>query len=300
VVLVGGAAGAQLSTVEVTAAHRQVTLTWTSLAPGLTEVAWGPTPLASFGSYANRMASNAATTTHSATVRRLPPGTWYLRARTGPFESPNLQVMVPAGEGFPLADWAFDDQVNAVLRVGASWYVGGEFTSVGPTTGGLVAVNFDGGLPEHFPAVAGQVLAVEPDGAGGLYLGGLFSSVGGLPRANLAHLLPDLGVDRAFEPSCNGAVYALHHEPGGTLYLAGAFNQVNGQPRTGLAAVSQSGALLGWGLPVLGAALALERVGEVVYVGGRIIQVGGQPRDCLAAIGVDGGLQPWNPGAGAG
>ena len=44
---------------------------------------------------------------------------------------------------------------------------------------------------QDFPEVRGQVLAVVSDGAGGAYLGGLFSSVGGHLRFNVAHLLPD-------------------------------------------------------------------------------------------------------------
>ncbi|MBL8920592.1 MAG: hypothetical protein JNJ54_17135 [Myxococcaceae bacterium] len=290
-----GAAWGQLGPVNVTVGGRQVTLTWTSMAQGRTEVAWGNAPAPSFAAYPDRLvASNVATTTHSATLRRLSPGIWYVRARTGAFESSEQIVPIPANDGWPLADWAFDGPVNAVEHLGSSWYVGGSFRSVGPTTGGAFPSSFDGGAASHFPEVAGQVFAVEPDGSGGLYLGGAFSSVGGLRRTNVAHLLPDLGVDPGFAPNCNGAVYAIHRTLG-SVYLAGAFTQVNGQNRTAVAELSPNGVVRGWAPTIVGPVFALESLGPVVYLGGTFFLVNGESRECVAAIGTDGGLQPWNP-----
>lgn len=220
---------------------RQVTLSWSSPFPGTTELAWGPTSAPAFTGYPNRFTAPGTGNAHSATLRRLAPGTWFVRARTGSTESRELEVVVPSTDGTPLADWAFDGTVNALLRHGSSWYVGGDFSSVGQTTGGGVPTLADGGIPRHFPEVAGQVFAVEADGLGGFYLGGSFTSVGGLPRSNVAHLFPDLGVDPLWNPGCNGPVYAIKSGPFGSVFVAGLFTRVSGQARGPLVEIGPTG-----------------------------------------------------------
>src|SRR6266516_1094374 len=84
---------------------------------------------------------------------------------------------------------------RAVVRDGGTIYIGGEFTQVGPATGGGVPLDAaSGALPPSFPKVLGAVYAVVSDGAGGWYIGGSFSGVGGFPRSNLAHVASDLSV----------------------------------------------------------------------------------------------------------
>lgn len=274
---------------------RQVTLSWSSPFPGATELAWGPTSAPSFTGYPNRFTAPGTGNAHSATLRRLPPGTWFVRARTGSTESIEQPVVVPSDDGAPLADWAFDGTVNALLRHGSSWYVGGNFSSVGQTTGGGVPTLFDGGMPLHFPEVAGQVFAVESDGAGGFYIGGSFTSVGGLPRSNVAHLFPDLGVDPLWKPACNGSVYAIQTGVTGSVYLAGLFTRVSGQLRGPLAEILPNGAPTPWNPTVAGPVFALERIGGTVYIGGGFSAVNGVGRTGLAAIDGAGMLQGWNP-----
>src|SRR5712671_5660373 len=82
--------------------------------------------------------------------------------------------------------------VNSVVRSGSTLYVGGNFTSVGATTGAGAPIDASSGLAvSGFPVVAGQLTAVVPDGTGGWFIGGLFTSVGGVARSNLAHVLAD-------------------------------------------------------------------------------------------------------------
>lgn len=280
---------------------RQVTLAWSSPFPGLTELAWGPTSAPSFTAYPNHFTAPGSGNAHSATLRRLPPGTWFVRARTGSTESMEQTVVVP-DDGAPLADWAFEGTVNALLRHGSSWYVGGDFSSVGRTTGGGAPTLADGGLPLHFPEVAGQVFAVEPDGAGGLYIGGSFTSVGGLPRRNVAHLFPSLGVDPVWKPACNGSVYAIQLGVSGSVYLGGLFTTVSGQSRRALAEVSPIGLLTTWSPDVNGYVLALARVSSnsSVYFSGNFTTVNGQGRAGLAAVNGAGIVQPWSPSVSGG
>lgn len=274
---------------------RQVTLFWSSPFPGATEVAWGSSSAPAFAGYPNRFTGPGTGSAHSATLRRLAPGTWYLRARTASTESMEVQVVVPPGDGAPLADWAFDGTVNALLRHGSSWYIGGTFSSVGQTTGGGVPTLFDGGLLPQFPEVAGQVFAVEPDGLGGFYVGGSFTSVGGLPRSNVAHLLPSLGVDPQWNPDCNGPVYAMQTTSTGSIYLGGAFTAVSGQPRGPLVELAPNGVPTTWNPSVNGLVFALEQVGSTLYLGGTFTAVNGQNRRGLAAVDTSGALQSWNP-----
>src|SRR5258705_2560642 len=80
--------------------------------------------------------------------------------------------------------------VHALTLSGGTLYVGGAFTQVGPATGPGIPLGSSDGLPiAGFPKVAGglrpRVNVAVPDGSGGWYIGGLFHSVGGLPRSNI-------------------------------------------------------------------------------------------------------------------
>jgi len=66
--------------------------------------------------------------------------------------------------------WVTNGSVSAVVRDAATIYIGGDFTQVGPLTGGgapLDAAN--GAALLSFPKVVGTVYAVISDGAGGWY-----------------------------------------------------------------------------------------------------------------------------------
>lgn len=64
-----------------------------------------------------------------------------------------------------------------------------------------VVNNTTGDLNTGFPAVFGMVRAAVPDGAGGVYIGGTFSYVGGVARSNAAHILADGTVDPNWSPN---------------------------------------------------------------------------------------------------
>ena len=72
--------------------------------------------------------------------------------------------------------WVTNGTISTVVRDGGTIYVGGNFTYVGPATGGGVPLGAASGAPlPSFPKVVGVVLAVVSDGAGGWYLGGAFT-----------------------------------------------------------------------------------------------------------------------------
>src|SRR6185503_1736997 len=85
--------------------------------------------------------------------------------------------------------WVTNGYVWKAVQSGGTIYLGGLFSRVGPASGSAVPVNATTGLPvASFPKVVGTVQTIVPDGSGGWYLGGSFSSVGGIARSNLAQV----------------------------------------------------------------------------------------------------------------
>ena len=130
--------------------------------------------------------------------------------------------------------------VFATHRVGNTLYFGGDFTHVAPrrnNTGSFVVLSPTTGGAVLTPRVSGVVESIVPDGTGGYYVGGRFSGVNGIARANLAHLLADGSLDPLFAPAPNNSVNAMVLV-GSVLYFGGNFTSVGGQARTRLAAVN--------------------------------------------------------------
>jgi hypothetical protein len=195
-------------------------------------------------------------------------------AHADPSSRPGVVAERPRDAGVHAAD----GEVRTVAQVGDSVVIGGNFTRVGPVTRGAVGVVDTAAktfLP-GFPDVVGSVSAAVPDGAGGWYLGGSFSSVGGAPRANLAQVDAS-GSVTGFDPAPNGAVLDLATTANGDLIVGGGFSAIAGGTARGVARLGAGGDL-GWGAAVTGGqvrALALSGDGSRVYVGGDFSQVDG-------------------------
>ena len=128
----------------------------------------------------------------------------------------------------PRATWVPDGEVKAIAISGSTAYIGGNFTRIAPYTGSSAL--FDAStaqLNTPWPEVNGVVNDVVPDGAGGWYLGGDFTSVGGVPRTDLAHVLADGTLDPNFAPTTDGLVRALAVGTG-TVFAGGEFSTANG------------------------------------------------------------------------
>lgn len=128
--------------------------------------------------------------------------------------------------------------VFAVARGGGQTFIGGDFTQLRARTG--PGVRFNATTGRRIAPVAevrggnGQVFATAPDGAGGHFIGGDFTSVGGEARNNIAHILPSGNVDPAFNPNANGIVHALAAD-GGAVYAGGEFTTIGSKLRQGFA-----------------------------------------------------------------
>jgi trimeric autotransporter adhesin len=185
-------------------------------------------------------------------------------------------------------------QINSVVQIGNTLYLGGEFTSAGgQARNRLAAVNATTGqLLAWNPGANGNVytMMVGPDG--NLIVGGAFGNAGGSEHRNIAKISPTTGqAINTFNPTAEGgAVWALGYN-NGNLYIGGQFETVNGQPRNHLAALDPTtGAPTEWNPGASGTeqegrpqsfAFAAD---NSVYVGGFFTSIGGQLRSRVAKL----------------
>ena len=122
-------------------------------------------------------------------------------AVVGSFTAPTerFAVLEPSGElgaGFALAEPP-SKRVRAVLPLpDGSYLIGGDFTNVGAR---LARYSASGALdPSLTLAANNDVNSLAADGDGAVLLGGLFTTINGVPRRRIARLKPDLTPDEGF------------------------------------------------------------------------------------------------------
>ncbi|WP_158277299.1 hypothetical protein [Opitutus sp. ER46] len=81
--------------------------------------------------------------------------------------------------------------------------------------------------------IGGPFDNLHPKGV--VLVGGSFTTIGGLPTANLAQLNGDGSVNSTFQPAPDGAVQALVTRPDGSFLVGGTFTRIAGAARNGLA-----------------------------------------------------------------
>jgi trimeric autotransporter adhesin len=149
----------------------------------------------------------------------------------------------------------------------------------------------------------GEVNALVRQPDGGLIIGGSFTSIDGVPRANLARVQPDGSLDLDWAPTTDGPVRALAVDGAGALFAGGEFLNVSGLARSRLVKLQGHGAGApdpDWNPSPAGPvyALAFDPTSGALFVGGWMTQIGGQSRKHLAKLAVDGSGQAdpnWNP-----
>jgi trimeric autotransporter adhesin len=210
-------------------------------------------------------------------------------------------------DSIPSESLVTNGAVEAMAVSGETLYLGGQFSMVGPRTG--LGVPFNSDLSTRDTAVPqvsgldGVIYTAISDGAGGWYVGGKFTNVGGFARSDLVHILANNTVDPSFTPEPNGAVRELALS-GSTLYVGGQFEKIGGQTRDQLAALETStGAATSFNpLPESDAeyegqylcGLAVD--GPYIFVCGAFAEIGGQKRNGLALLNAsDGSVTAWNP-----
>lgn len=213
----------------------------------------------------------------------------------------------PAVADLPAGSFVFDGTVASVTHdpLGGATYIGGRFAKEQAPTGSGIEVSTSGtGTPNSadFPHVVGDVSAAIGDGAGGWYIAGRFTSVGGAAISRLAHLNANGTVDTGWHPnpsdssSSSSPVSALVLS-GSTLYVAGRFTSIGGQPRNRIAALNATtGQATSWDPNANGSVSVLAISGSTVYAGGNFTSIGGQARNELAALDTSSGdATSWDP-----
>ena len=141
----------------------------------------------------------------------------------------------------PDSTWQTNGRVRAIRYSSGVAYLGGHFTAVRPPgaaagSGEVIrnhAAAFEAStgdlVGQWNPDVDGNVwdIAVSPDGSR-VYLGGSFSTVGGLPRKGVAAVNASTGaVISSWRANVGGSVYALELSADGSrLYVGGIFSKI--------------------------------------------------------------------------
>jgi hypothetical protein len=224
--------------------------------------------------------------------RRPVRAAWALLLLLLPATPGRAQNLIPE-KGF----YVTNNVVEALEVAGDNLYVGGRFTHIGPYTGPLAAISISTAdtLPS-FPEANDLIFGLEPDGAGGWFVGGDFTEIGGLPRSHVAHVLPDLTVDPDWVADADNRVYgfAVH---GSSVYLHGFFETVGGVTRRRIASVDlETGALTDWDPnPASGGVEDFHLDGDLLYVVGSFSTIAGQPRRMAAFDLTTGDLTDFDP-----
>lgn len=146
------------------------------------------------------------------------------------FVAPAAEAAVVTGT--PLVGYQPNNTVRDMIVVGNTAYIGGSFTALTPPGGGtavtrnhVAAINMTtGALLPWNPNVNGTVYSILPVG-GNVYLGGSFTTVGGVTHKNIAEVNNTTGaLITAFANTSrpNKAVRAMVIA-NGNLYVGGAF-----------------------------------------------------------------------------
>jgi hypothetical protein len=208
------------------------------------------------------------------------------------------QIRTSAQSNTPDAStWVTNGRVNCIVADGSTVYLGGAFTHVGPIVpyGIALSTTDTTGLPNTaYAKPNGTVRAVASDGSGGWYIGGDFTTVGGVTRKRLARINSD-GSLHDWNPDIfnNGVVNAIAVS-GSTVYVGGSFTIAGSSLRnriaalnadaTGSTAADGSPYLTSWNPNANNTVNTIAVSGGTVYIGGYFTTVAGTARNRIAAL----------------
>lgn len=194
--------------------------------------------------------------------------------------------------------WVTNGSVRTTLLDGARLYLGGKFSYVGPQTGSFTSYDVsDQHVKTRWPRVDGTVLCATSDGAGGWFIGGTFTRVGGFTRNNLAHIDANGGTVQ-WNPNPNGAVRSIVAR-GRKVYVAGDFTTISSAARNRAACLEAVyGTAQAWNPNASGSVYTIVPLDDKIFAGGAFTTIGGQTRNRVAALDtLTGAATAWNPNA---
>lgn len=141
-------------------------------------------------------------------------------------------------------------EVHGISLQGEKILVAGSLSYIAGLPASLVArLNANGTRDSTFnppvltsPFTALANFAIDR-GDGKILVGGTFSTVGGLARANLVRFETNGSIDPTFNPAVNGPVQSAVPVSGDRWLISGNFTTVSGQSRIGIARIQANGAI---------------------------------------------------------
>jgi len=187
-------------------------------------------------------------------------------------------------------------QVKSLLLSGDTLFVGGDFTGTAESFHDANGIITDAnGVVLHDLTISPSTEFIRTtcaDDNGGWFVGGVFTSIGGLPRNNIAQI-DAIGQITSWNISIDGTVSKLK-VIGNNLYISGSFTTVNGQPRAGFAVVDKNNGNVA---PIIADLSSIGTTvnsfivtGDSLILGGNFSLVNGQARNGLAIINLTTGL----------
>ncbi|MEO8361716.1 MAG: putative Ig domain-containing protein, partial [Vicinamibacteria bacterium] len=139
--------------------------------------------------------------------------------------------------------------------------------------------------------------AVQQDGK--ILIGGMFNSILGVTRNNIARLNANGTLDMTFNPNADMEVDCIAVQPDGKILVGGFFNSIGGQTRPLLARLdgTTGAADTAFNANAVGNnvwSIAVQTDGNIV-VGGSFTTMGAQLRNNLARLGTTGAADSFNP-----
>ncbi len=185
--------------------------------------------------------------------------------------------------------------------------IAGLFTTINGTNRNEIArLNSDGSLDTTFQngmnGVGGNpryVVSMAVQTNGQVLIGGVFTSVNGVGRTNIARLNADGSLDNTFLNGMTGVggweVFSLAMQTDGKVLIGGDFESVNGVSRTNIARLNEDGSLdTGFLNGMKGANSYVRSIaaleGGKVLIGGEFTSVNGTNRGRIARLNTDGSL----------
>lgn len=197
--------------------------------------------------------------------------------------------------------FGFNNDVTSLAKRNDTLYVGGTFTAYGknfPKKFTTFDLNSGTQRPIFNDEIDGNVKVSIPDGSGGYFIAGSFSTIGNTRRVNIAQI-DSFGNLTNWSPKVYGSVNAMIRH-GNTIYLGGYFNQVNDSLRNHLVAIDvSSGNVIGWNPRIgntNGGIETMRLVNDTLYFGGAFSMVSGANRTNAASVNINTGiLTNWAP-----
>ncbi len=125
--------------------------------------------------------------------------------------------------------------------------IGGAFTKVNNVDRKYLArLNSNGKLDNAFypgTGLDGAVKAMVQQPNGKIIFGGLFTSVNGEVKKNIARLNTDGSLDATFQTNSNNAIYTVILREDGRIMIGGTFTQIDGKVRNRVARLKANGSL---------------------------------------------------------